>query len=80
MAQSKVLIVEDDEGLREALVDTLALAGYEWLEADCAEDALVKLKSNAVDIVVSDVQMAGMGVWLCYVISNRIGQTCQFFL
>lgn len=61
MAQSKVLIVEDDEGLREALVDTLALAGYEWLEADCAEDALVKLKSNAVDIVVSDVQMAGMG-------------------
>ena len=61
MAQSKVLIVEDDEGLREALVDTLALAGYEWLEADCAEDALVKLKSDAVDIVVSDVQMAGMG-------------------
>ncbi|MBY7921826.1 sigma-54 dependent transcriptional regulator [Vibrio fluvialis] len=61
MAQSKVLIVEDDEGLREALVDTLALAGYEWLEADCAEDALVKLKTYPVDIVVSDVQMAGMG-------------------
>ena len=61
MAQSKVLIVEDDEGLREALVDTLALAGYEWLEADSAEDALIKLKAHAVDIVVSDVQMAGMG-------------------
>jgi two-component system response regulator FlrC len=61
MAQSKVLIVEDDEGLREALVDTLALAGYEWIEADCAEDALVKLKTQTVDIVVSDVQMAGMG-------------------
>ncbi|EJK2114837.1 sigma-54-dependent transcriptional regulator [Vibrio navarrensis] len=61
MAQSKVLIVEDDEGLREALVDTLALAGYEWLEADCAEDALLKLKAHSVDIVVSDVQMAGMG-------------------
>ncbi len=61
MAQSKVLIVEDDEGLREALVDTLALAGYEWLEADSAEDALIKLKTHPVDIVVSDVQMAGMG-------------------
>ncbi len=61
MAQSKVLIVEDDEGLREALVDTLALAGYEWVEADCAEEALIKLKSESVDIVVSDVQMAGMG-------------------
>ncbi|MCE0494519.1 sigma-54-dependent transcriptional regulator [Vibrio salinus] len=61
MAQSKVLIVEDDEGLREALVDTLALAGYDWVEADCAEDALVKLKTETIDIVVSDVQMAGMG-------------------
>lgn len=61
MAQSRVLIVEDDEGLREALVDTLALAGYDWVEADCAEDALIKLKSDSIDIVVSDVQMAGMG-------------------
>lgn len=61
MATSRVLIVEDDEGLREALIDTLALAGYEWLEADSAEAALVKLKTQTVDIVVSDVQMAGMG-------------------
>lgn len=60
MNQSKVLIVEDDEGLREALVDTLALAGYRWLEADSAEQALLLLKSESVDIVVSDVQMAGM--------------------
>ncbi len=61
MDQSKVLIVEDDEGLREALVDTLSLAGYEWIEADCGEDALVKLKSQDIDIVISDVQMDGIG-------------------
>ena len=61
MAQSRVLIVEDDEGLREALIDTLTLAGYEWIEANSAEDALVKLKSNQVDIVVSDIQMEGIG-------------------
>ncbi|KXF81301.1 sigma-54-dependent transcriptional regulator [Enterovibrio coralii] len=60
MNQSKVLIVEDDEGLREALVDTLALAGYQWVEADSAEQALLILKNESVDIVVSDVQMAGM--------------------
>ncbi|PKF51731.1 sigma-54-dependent transcriptional regulator [Enterovibrio nigricans] len=60
MNQSKVLIVEDDEGLREALVDTLALAGYQWVEADSAEHALLILKNESVDIVVSDVQMAGM--------------------
>ncbi|MEC6897672.1 sigma-54 dependent transcriptional regulator [Photobacterium piscicola] len=60
MSQTRVLVVEDDEGLREALVDTLALAGYQWLEAESAEHALVLLKSESVDIVVSDVQMTGM--------------------
>ena len=60
MNQSRVLVVEDDEGLREALIDTLALAGYHSLEADSAEQALLMLKANSVDIVVSDVQMAGM--------------------
>ena len=60
MSQSRVLVVEDDEGLREALVDTLALAGYQWVEAESAEQALLLLKSEPVDIVVSDVQMAGM--------------------
>ncbi len=60
MSQIRVLIVEDDEGLREALVDTLSLASYDWIEADSAEQALLILKSDTVDIVVSDVQMAGM--------------------
>lgn len=60
MNHIKVLIVEDDEGLREALVDTLALSGYDWLEAESAEQALLLLKNQTVDIVVSDVQMAGM--------------------
>ncbi|MBY3787268.1 sigma-54-dependent Fis family transcriptional regulator [Photobacterium carnosum] len=60
MSQTRVLVVEDDEGLREALVDTLALAGYQWIEAESAEHALVLLKSESVDIVISDVQMAGM--------------------
>lgn len=61
MAQNTVLIVEDDEGLREALVDTLMIAGYQWIEAESAESALLELKKQTVDIVITDVQMAGMG-------------------
>ncbi|WP_150137492.1 sigma-54-dependent transcriptional regulator [Candidatus Enterovibrio escicola] len=60
MNNSKILIVEDDEGLREALVDTLTLAGYQWIEVNSAEQALLILKKEPVDIVVTDVQMAGM--------------------
>ena len=60
MSQYKVLVVEDDAGLREALIDTLTLANYECVEADSGETALLLLKNHSVDIVVSDVQMGGM--------------------
>jgi len=60
MSQSKILVVEDDAGLREALVDTILLAGYECVEADSGESALLLLKNQLVDLIVSDVQMGGM--------------------
>lgn len=60
MTTSKILVVEDDAGLREALIDTLKLAGYHCIEADSGEAALLTLKENSVDLVVSDVQMGGM--------------------
>lgn len=60
MSTSKIMVVEDDAGLREALVDTLLLAGYQCVAVDSGEEALIKLKNHMVDIVVSDVQMSGM--------------------
>jgi len=60
MANITVLIVEDDRALREALCTTLQLAGMDFIEADCGENALLKLENNVVDIVVSDVNMPGM--------------------
>ncbi len=60
MNEHKILVVEDDAGLREALLDTLSLAGYLCVEADSAEQALLLLKNHQVDLVVSDVQMGGM--------------------
>jgi len=60
MSQSKILVVEDDAGLREALVDTILLAGYHCVEADSGESALLLLKNQQVDLIVSDVQMGGM--------------------
>jgi len=57
MSKSRILVVEDDAGLREALIDTLEISGYECVAADCAETALLTLKSETVDMVISDVQM-----------------------
>ena len=57
---NKILIVEDDNELREALCDTLELAGFDFLAAEDAERALALLQENQVDMVVSDVNMPGM--------------------
>ncbi|MBU2878017.1 MULTISPECIES: sigma-54-dependent transcriptional regulator [Alteromonadaceae] len=72
MSQTSILIVEDDAGLREALVDTLLLGGYEVIEANSAEQAMVKLSSHKVDLVVSDIQMGEMsGLSLLRSIKNK---------
>ena len=75
MSQAKILIVEDDAGLREALVDTLLLGGYKVVEADSAEQALLKLQDQVVDLVVSDIQMGDMnGLSLLRNIKHRYPQ------
>lgn len=60
MSQGKLLVVEDDAGLREALIDTLLLAGYNCVEVDSAEAALIILNQQKFDMVISDIQMGGM--------------------
>ncbi|HFB66969.1 MAG TPA: sigma-54-dependent Fis family transcriptional regulator [Aeromonadales bacterium] len=60
MSQSTVLLVEDDECLREALSTTLEIAGYKTIEAGNGKEALVSMQRQNPDIVVSDVQMDGM--------------------
>lgn len=55
-----VLVVEDDADLREALADTLQLAGYTAIPAADAEQALAWLERGDPGLVLSDVQMPGM--------------------
>lgn len=60
MSEIRILVVEDDAGLREALTDTLLLASYQVLGAASAEEALLLLKKQQVQLVVSDVQMGSV--------------------
>ena len=57
---TRVMIVEDDADLREALTATLEAAGHDVVTADCGESALTRLERDSVDLVVSDVQMEPM--------------------
>jgi two-component system response regulator FlrC len=56
----KVLLVEDDRALREALGDTLELGGFEFEAVSCAEEALLAVAREPFGIVVSDVNMPGI--------------------
>lgn len=56
----RILIVEDDINLREAVCDTLQLHDYDIDSAGSGEEAVVKLKQQSFDFIVSDVSMPGM--------------------
>ena len=60
MTAANVLVVEDDSALREALRDTLSLAGYAVAAAADGREALAFLDRHDIALVVSDVRMQPM--------------------
>jgi DNA-binding NtrC family response regulator len=56
----RLLLVDDDEAVRITLAANLELEGFEIIEAESAEHALQLLPTVSVDVVLSDVRMAGM--------------------
>jgi len=60
MAASHILVVEDDQSLQEAIIDTLELAGCHVIAASSGEQALSLLGANTLDMVITDVNMGGM--------------------
>jgi len=59
MSIAKILVVEDDSELQEALVDTLELNGFEVVAVSSAEDALVAL-DDEIAMIFTDIRMDGM--------------------
>lgn len=71
----KVLLVEDDRALREALGETLELAGHGYHAVGSAEEALVAAEREPFSLVVSDVNMPGMdGHQLLALLRSRFPQ------
>ncbi len=54
---SKILIIEDDEILRENTAELLSLAGYEVYATDNGKDGIRKLQHYLPDLVLCDVMM-----------------------
>ncbi len=58
---SKVIMTADDSAsIRQMVTFTLEQAGYSVVEAVDGQDAVNKLKSNKVDMLVTDLNMPNM--------------------
>ena len=69
MTDISILVVEDDNALREAVVDTLESAGFAVSSASSAEQAQLMLHQQTPDLVLSDwnlEQMSGHDL-LCHI-------------
>ena len=62
----RILVVDDDDRMRELLRDVLSRRGHEVREADSADRAIEVLRDEELDVVLSDVRMRGpSGIELC---------------
>ncbi len=73
--QIRVLVVEDDDALREAVCFTLELAGHQVVGVDGGPAALQVLENQVFNLVVSDLRMQPMdGLELLGEIRRRLPQ------
>lgn len=58
--EDTILIVDDDKGARETLVEMLEMNGYRCLATEDGAQAIARAKSDEVDLVMTDMHMPGL--------------------
>ena len=62
----KILVVDDDEGVRALLTSAFGVAGYTVVAAATAEEALELIARESIQVAFVDLQLPGMsGLDLC---------------
>jgi CheY-like chemotaxis protein len=58
--KKRVLVVDDEEGIRLLFKEELEDEGYEVEIAASGEEAIERLENNSIDLVLLDIKMPGM--------------------
>jgi CheY-like chemotaxis protein len=62
---ARILIVDDEQGVRQVLTRYLSAPDRKIAEADSADAALAAMEKAPADVVFCDIQMPGHdGLWL----------------
>lgn len=57
----RILVADDEEVIRDVIPQLLVSAGYQVITASNGEEALEQMEEQAVDLVLLDLMMPGMG-------------------
>lgn len=72
--QARILLVDDEEGIRSIIRDDLRDLGWEVMESQSADEAMELLNHTAVDVVLTDIRMPKVtGFHLLKNIRSRFG-------
>jgi len=56
----KVLVVDDEVGIRESIKRILGRQGFDVITASNGEDAFKIIRKQDIDLLITDIRMAGM--------------------
>jgi CheY-like chemotaxis protein len=57
---TKIMVVDDEENLRELIKAVLGQEGFEVIDASSGQECLDKLKDEKPDLILMDMMMPGM--------------------
>ncbi|MBI4591713.1 MAG: sigma-54-dependent Fis family transcriptional regulator [Candidatus Rokubacteria bacterium] len=57
---ARILVVDDDSGIRDVLIETLAVTGYTVAGAESGQAAMDRLARQGFDLVLTDLVMPGI--------------------
>ena len=57
----RILVVDDEEIIRDLLYDTLSNTGYKVKTAKDGQEAIAQIENEPFEIVITDLKMPGMG-------------------
>ena len=76
-----VLLVEDDASVRDVIARFLGSHGYQVVSTESAEEALVLVESQRIDILVTDIVLPGLdGFNMAAEIARRSHRMPMYFM
>lgn len=75
-----ILILDDEESIRESLVDYLEDAGYNLISAGTAQDAIEQIAQISVDVAIVDIRLSGKDGNYFIIEASKISSQTKFII